>query len=314
MVGVAKVKQYMDSIATDYNLNNAGIRIQYIPEGTFYLRFYQDSEGHPIRAGRRHLKTLQEKDERGFNLKVHLPCLVGTPAGCVVCDYVNKKFEQFPGFTPKWDYQAKDYCLTYVKIFSFEGPENEALKQNLNIPIVMMAHKRFLKAFYDTVAGLPHDEIEKMFSLESHVLWEIKNKGAGGNEKFEFKISNRQHEPLEPLDVSAPPLSEILYRENEIPSSDQVNAFIKVFDVALSMYNRAMEPSPTMHEPPPVSYSNPQAKARQAASVTPVSAAGSVVSAVKTSNFKKECFGTYKTDVDCIMCDEGKDCEAATAA
>lgn len=310
MVNVAAVRDYMNSVATEYNLEGSNSNIVYIPEGTIYVRFYQDSENRPIRPGRRHLKQLPQKDERGYNSKVHLQCLSGTPAGCVVCDYLNKKFEQFPGFAPKWEYQTKEFCLLYVKIFSFEGPENEAITRNLNTPVVLMAHKRFLKGFHEVLSGLPNDEIQKMFSLEPHVLWEIKNKGAGGNDKFEIKISNRPPQPLEPMDAAAPPLSEVFYRENEIPSPDLVNSFIKVFDTALSAYNRAMEPSPTMHEPPPVSYNKSPVKARQAPPVTPVSEAGSVAHAVETSDFDKPCFGSFKDkqDVDCVMCTCDEDC------
>lgn len=312
---------------TDLFKNGNQLPIIFIPDGITRLRFFADSEGQIRRVVRRHKKTVPRTGSGsgyGDTYTVHLQCLESTPQKCPVCQYIHKKFEEYPGFEPKWEFESRNIVIAYAQIFSYEPysdstpRDKETIKrinENLNKPIVLMGLRKFLTEFSDQISQLPNDEIEKTFTPEiDHALWEIRSKNFGQNE-FSISLNPKITGKMDPLPENTMPLSHVYYPEGVPPSPDLVASFLKLFDTSLSTYIRTIEPTITI-TPNVIQSLPPQSVS---ATPTPVSQidqfnqqTNPVVSSVDSGGSKPLCYGRHRgADAECIICEYELDCKSA---
>lgn len=332
MVDVAAIR----NSATAPNVTTYGnpnhLKVVFIPDGIIKARFYSDQDSRVMKTFKRHRTSYLDKT--GVQKSMHVQCLIDTPAGCPICDYLVQKSTLYPGINDLKKFVSRDCIVTYAYIFSYEGIPSDYVV--LKKPVVLMGGNNFILSYSDMISQLPDDELRSAFTPSTpHSLWTIKTKNFDVN----ITMDNLNPMPMEELPPTAPPLSEVFYVENEPPKQEMVAAFIGIIQNTIDIYTRTVEPKsyqpPSNYQHPagtPVS--NPRQAAPQQTYVPPpqqvftqppgtvIPAAGGVDSRSSVAppweessvDGKPTCFSHHReSDAECISCEFELGCKSSTS-
>lgn len=316
--------------------NNKFPSIVYVPNGSLMVRFYIDCENQVLRTFQRHSIKIKKPD--GSASTFHVRCMASS-SGCPICDHIYEKFSRESGYEPgwKWEYEKKNNTIAYGFIFK-SNAEWEIKPQYISTPVVLMSGKRFASELSEMIQKLPDEEMVKVFTPElPHYLWEIKCKDFG-KDTFNVSPVSWEQKSMEPLPQDAPPLSQIYYKENDMPSREMLYEFIKKFDERFESGLRMLDPSkistpPWEKEPVERTERVPERVPEPPKAAPPVdpgpyavdpskikaNAGNAVDPSTKTKpkaketsaseNPMKACFSKYnKDDVSCMVCNLSDSC------
>jgi hypothetical protein len=308
--------------------NNKFPSIVYVPNGSLMVRFYIDCENQVLRTFQRHSIKIKKPD--GSASTFHVRCMASS-SGCPICDHIYEKFSGEPGYEPgwKWEYEKKNNTIAYGFIFK-SNAEWEIKPQYISTPIVLMSGKRFASELSEMIQKLPDEEMVKVFTPElPHYLWEIKCKDFG-KDSFNVSPVSWEQKSMEPLPQGAPPLSQVYYKENEMPSREVLYEFINKFDERFESGLRMLDPNksstpPWEKEPEKAPEKAPEPHKADTGPYTvdlskiKASVGNAVEPSTKSKpetkgnsapeNPVKACFSKYnKDDVSCMVCNLSDSC------
>jgi hypothetical protein len=187
--------------------------IVYVPDGVIHARFYADSEGNYVKTFYRH------KINRPA--KLSFQCL--GPDRCEAC----KRLAEIQGWTDGWRFSSREVAITYAYLLQYDG-SSEYVK--LETPVILMGNHKLANELSETISELGSiDDISKFFDPDE-LYARLKIKSVGRGREFSSKLLSNQPVTIPHLPENLPPLSEVMYKEGELPPADIVSRYIQIME------------------------------------------------------------------------------------
>jgi hypothetical protein len=199
--------------------------IVYIPDGTLQARFYIDSEGNYVKTFYRHKVNKP--------VKLSFQCL--GPDRCKAC----QRLAEISGWKFAYQWASREQSIAYAYLLSYEGASSDFVK--LETPVILMGNYKLANSLSEEISDLNSlDDIAKFFDPDE-LYARIKIKSTQRMREFSMKLLNNQPTTIPPLPDEIPPLSQIMYKEDDEPSSEVVARYIQLMEKAYEDWKQISE-------------------------------------------------------------------------
>lgn len=245
LAAMKKKAQERKAHAEKYSQN--GLPVVFVPDGTIYLRFYQDKNidycrsfwRHKIRSPEITVSCPTRRDDSGSVVN-----------DCAIC---RKLGDYEAGWEEHYLFSSREMSICYAFIFEYQGPPSEYIK--LNQPITLMGNFRLFNTLSQLVCELGDEEqLAKFFDpLNEYSLVELSCKN-GGRDEFKMTLSSRQS-TMDPLPESVPALVDSFFKEGEPQNAVNLGKFLRSLEKAHNIHLSVSDP-PVKDKPVEVSKSH----------------------------------------------------------
>lgn len=184
------------------------------PNSSMHARFYTDCDGEFQQVLLRH---------KSASSSLSVLC---TGPECAICRHADA----MQGWPDLWRFRAREVTLTYACIHEYWGPRRRHVP--IREPVLLVGDRRLADCLCGHIAELDSgDTIQSFFDVR-RPHYAIKIASGAIWRDFTFVRATGPKRICPALPISYPPLSEVLYKPDDVPSPGLVARFIRAMDRA----------------------------------------------------------------------------------